>query len=104
MRFNERAWTRLDWALAAVGAVLVYGVMVKGGGIYIFPLDIRLVGFWIPLLLAIVVALPLGLRRRDPVGALILALASCSVIVAVGDEISRDPPPPWRCSSSRGSS
>ena len=91
MRFKERAWTRLDWALAAVCAVLVYGVMVKGGGIYIFPLDIRLVGFWIPLLLAIVVALPLGLRRRDPVGALILALASCSVIVAVGDEISRGP-------------
>ena len=91
MRFKERAWTRLDWALAAVCAVLVYGVMVKGGGIYIFPLDIRLVGFWIPLLLAIVVATPLGLRRRDPVGALILALASCSVIVAVGDEISRGP-------------
>jgi signal transduction histidine kinase len=65
--------------------------MVKGSGIYIFPLDIRLVGFWIPLLLAIVVALPVGLRRRDPVGSLILALAGCSVIVAVGGEISRGP-------------
>jgi signal transduction histidine kinase len=91
VRFKERAWTRLDWALAAVCAVLVYAVMLKGSGIYIFPLSIRLVGAWIPLLLAIVVALPVGLRRRDPVGALILALAGCSVIVAVGDEINRGP-------------
>jgi signal transduction histidine kinase len=91
MRFNQRAWNRLDWALAAVCAVVVYGVMVKGSGIFIFPLNIRLVGIWIPLLLAIVVALPVGLRRRDPVGALILALAGCSVIVAVGNEINRGP-------------
>ena len=90
-RFKERAWTRLDWALAAVCTVLVYTAMVKGSGIYIFPLSIRLVGAWIPLLLAVVVALPVGLRRRDPVGALILALAGCSVIVAVGNEVSRGP-------------
>jgi signal transduction histidine kinase len=90
-RFKERAWIRLDWALAAVCAVLVYSLMLKGSGIYIFPLSVRLVGVWIPLLLAIVVALPVGLRRRDPVGALILALAGCSVIVAVGEEISRGP-------------
>jgi len=128
-RFKEPAWIRLDWAVAAVCAVCVYAVMVKGGGIYIFPLDIRLIGIWIPLLLAVVVALPVGLRRRDPVGSLILALASCSVVVAVGDEISRGPfvplafvlssrwrrrasggsrsprsRAPLRCSSSRGSS
>jgi signal transduction histidine kinase len=88
-RFKERTWTRLDWAAAVLCAVCVYTAMIKGGGIYIFPLDIRLMGAWIPLLLAIVVALPVGLRRRDPVGALILALAGCSVIVAVGDEVTR---------------
>jgi len=90
-RFKERTWTRLDWAAAVLCAVCVYAAMIKGGGIYIFPLDIRLMGAWIPLLLAIVVAVPVGLRRRDPVGALILALAGCSVIVAVGNEISRGP-------------
>src|SRR5262249_62387364 len=94
-RFKERAWARLDWAAAVLGAVCVYAAMIKGGGIYIFPLDIRLMGAWIPLLLAIVVAVPVGLRRRDPVGALILALAGCSVIVAVGDEISRGPLVPF---------
>jgi signal transduction histidine kinase len=88
-RFKESTWTRLDWALAAVCTVCVYAAMVRGPGIYIFPLGIQLMGAWIPLLLAVVVALPVGLRRRDPVGALILALAGCSVIVAVGDEISR---------------
>jgi signal transduction histidine kinase len=90
-RFSERAWIRLDWALAAVCAVLVYAGMVKGSGIYIFPLSVRLVGAWIPPLLAVLVALPVRLRRRDPVGALILALAGCSAIVAVGGEISRGP-------------
>ena len=89
MRFSERAWTRLDWALAAVCAVLIYGVMVKGRGIYLFPLSVWLAGSWIPLVLAVVVALPVALRRRDPPGALILALAGCSVIVAVGGEINR---------------
>src|SRR5262249_58526639 len=90
-RFKERAWARLDWAAAVLGAVCVYAAMIKGGGIYIFPLDIRLMGAWIPLLLAIVVAVPVGLRRRDPVGALILALAGCSVIVAVGHAVSPGP-------------
>jgi len=89
MRFSERAWTRLDWAVAAVCALLVYGVMARGRGIYAFPLNMWATGVWIPPLLAIVVALPVGLRRRDPVGALILALAGCSVIVAIGGEINR---------------
>jgi signal transduction histidine kinase len=91
MRFNERAWTRLDWAAAGVCAVLIYGVMVKGRGIYLFPLSVWLAGAWIAPVLAVVVALPVGLRRRDPPGALILALAGCSVIVAVGGEINRGP-------------
>jgi signal transduction histidine kinase len=91
MRFNQRAWTRLDWVLAAVCSVLIYGVMVKGRGIYLFPLSVWLAGAWIPPVLAIIVALPVGLRRRDPPGALILALAGCSVIVAVGGEINRGP-------------
>ena len=91
MRFSERARTRLDWAVAAVLALLIYGVMIRGNGIYVFPLSIWVAGVWVAPLLAITVALPVGLRRRDPAGALILALAGCSVIVAVGGEISRGP-------------
>ena len=91
MRFKERAWTRLDWAVAAVCAVLIYGTMFRGRGFYWFPLNIWAAGWWVPPLLAIAVALPVGLRRRDPLGALVLALAGCSVIVAVGAEINRGP-------------
>ena len=91
MRFAERAWTRVDWALAAVCALLIYGVMFKGRDVYVFPLSLWLAGAWAPPLLAAIVALPVGLRRRDPVGALILALVGCSLIVAVGGEINRGP-------------
>jgi signal transduction histidine kinase len=91
MRFAERAWTRVDWALAAVCALLVYGTLFKGRGIYVFPLNLWLADVWAPPLLAVVVALPVGLRRRDPVGALILALVACSLIIAVGGEINRGP-------------
>jgi signal transduction histidine kinase len=90
-RLRERLWTRLDWALAAVCALLVYGIMFRRGGLYVFPLTMWLGQAWAPPLLAIAVALPVGLRRRDPVGALLLALAGCSVIVAVGGQINRGP-------------
>jgi signal transduction histidine kinase len=89
-RFSERVWTRLDWALAGVCALLVYAIMFGGRGLYVIPLNIW-AGSWVPPLLAIAVALPVALRRRDPVGALILALAGSSVIVAVGGEINRGP-------------
>jgi signal transduction histidine kinase len=91
MRFSERAWTRVDWALAAVCAVLVYEVMAKGQAMYVFPLTLWLAGAWAQPLLSIIVALPVGLRRRDPVGALLLALVGCSLIVAVGGEVTRGP-------------
>jgi signal transduction histidine kinase len=94
MRFKKRAWERVDWALAAVCALVVYGMMYKGHGIYVFPLGIWLAGDWAPPLLSVIVALPVGLRRRDPVGALLLALVGCSLIVAVGGEINRGPSVP----------
>jgi signal transduction histidine kinase len=87
-RFQERTWTKLDWALAAACALLVYVIMFRGRGFYVFPLSIWATA-WMPPVLAVAVALPVGLRRRDPVGALILALAACAVIVSVGGEINR---------------
>ena len=42
MRFKGRAWTRVDWALAAICALLVYGTLFKGHGIYVFPLSLWL--------------------------------------------------------------
>jgi len=81
----------VDWATAAVCALLVYGIMFKGRGVYVFPLSLWLAGDWAPPMLAVLVALPVGLRRRDPLGALLLALVGCTLIVAVGGEITRGP-------------
>jgi signal transduction histidine kinase len=90
MRFNDRAWTRVDWALAAFCAFLVYATMVKGRVVHSFPVSFVSVGSWAPaLLLALLVAVPVGLRRRDPVGALLLALTGCVLIITAGGEISR---------------
>ena len=96
MRFKQRAWTRVDWALAAVCALLVYGVMDRAPDhtVYVFPLSFWLAGAWAQPLLAVIVALPVGLRRRDPTGALLLALVGCSLIVAAGGEINRGPSVP----------
>jgi signal transduction histidine kinase len=89
MRFKERAWTRVDWALAAICAFLVYATMVKGRGMHDFPVSLVPTGFWAPPLLALLVAVPVGLRRRDPVGAFLLALVGCALIIAAGGQISR---------------
>ncbi len=93
MRSKERTWTRVDWALAAVCALLVYGIMYRAGDhtVYVFPVSLWLAGGWAHPLLSVIVALPVGLRRRDPTGALLLALVSCSLIVAAGGEINRGP-------------
>jgi signal transduction histidine kinase len=90
MRFKERAWTRVDWALAAICALLVYATKVKGQGIHSFPVSLVSAGSWVPpLLLALLVAVPVGLRRRDPVGAFLLAMVGCVLIITAGGEISR---------------
>ena len=91
MRFQDRAWTRVDWALAAVFALFLYAIMLRRPGLYLFPLSIWVAGGWAPPLLAGLVALPVALRRRDPVGALILALVGCSLVVAVGGEVNHGP-------------
>ena len=91
MRFKQRAWTRVDWALAAICALLVYATMVRGQGrIHAFPVSLVSAGAWAPqLLLALLVAVPVGLRRRDPVGAFLLALVGSVLILTAGGQISR---------------
>ena len=89
MRFKERAWTRVDWALAAFCAFLVYATMVKGRGMHDFPVSLVPTASWTVPLLALLVAVPVGLRRRDPVGSFLLALTGCALIIAAGGQISR---------------
>ena len=83
----------MDWALAAICALLVYAIMYRAQDhtAYVFPLSSWLAGGWARPLLAVIVAIPVGLRRRDPTGALLLALVACCLIVAAGGEINRGP-------------
>ena len=79
----------MDWALAAIFAFLVYGVMIKGQAEHQFPVSIWLVGSAAKPLLALLVAVPVGLRRRDPVGAFLLSLVGCVLIIVAGGQINR---------------
>jgi signal transduction histidine kinase len=83
----------VDWALAAICALLVYGIMYRAPDhtVYVFPLTFWLAGGWARPLLSVLVAIPVGLRRRDPTGAMLLALVSCFLIVAAGGEVNRGP-------------
>jgi signal transduction histidine kinase len=89
MRFKGRAWTWVDWALAAICAFLVFGIMTRGQAIRGFPMSIWPVGPWAPALLALLVGVPVGLRRRDPVGAFLLGLVSCVLVIMAGGQITR---------------
>jgi signal transduction histidine kinase len=89
MRFKERAWTRVDWALAAICAFLVYGIMLRGQAIRGFPMSVWPAAPWGPALLALLVALPVALRRRDAVGAFLLGLVSCVLVIIAGGQITR---------------
>ena len=90
-RLPERFWVRLDWAVAAVCAVIVYAAMLPGSRIYSLPAYLGPPGRWIAPVLALGLAVPVVIRRTDPVRALILALAGCTVVLALGGEINRGP-------------
>ncbi len=89
MRFKQRAWTRVDWALAAICALFLYTIMTRGQLSHEVPVSLWPVGAWAPWLLALVVAVPVGLRRRDPVGAFLLGLVGCVLVIAAGGQITR---------------
>ncbi len=88
MRF-KRAWTWVDWTLAAICALFLYTIMTRGQLSHEVPVSLWPVGAWAPWLLALVVAVPVGLRRRDPVGAFLLGLVGCVLVIAAGGQITR---------------
>jgi signal transduction histidine kinase len=82
---------RLDWAAAAGCGVIVYAALLPGSRIFGFPLYLQEPGRWIPALLAVGLAAPVVIRRTNPVRALIVALAGCTVTLALGAEVTRGP-------------
>jgi signal transduction histidine kinase len=88
-RVPGRAWVRLDWAAAAASAVIAYAALLPGSRIYGLPLYLELPGFWIPSLFALGLALPVVLRRSNPVRAFLLALAGCTLAIVLGGVVTR---------------
>jgi signal transduction histidine kinase len=89
MRVPPRLWARLDWAAAAVCAVIGYAALLPGSRIYGLPPYLQLPGRWIPPLFAVGLALPVVLRRTNPVRAFLLALAGCTLALGLGGIVAR---------------
>ena len=89
-RPRARVWVTLDWVVAALCAIVIYGVLFRGGVLYRVPYIAWDAHAWAPLL-AIGLSLPVAIRRRDPLLALALVLAGCVITIAVGGEINRGP-------------
>ena len=77
----------LDWATAALCGVVCYFVLVKAEGLYAFW-AVRWDSMrWLALVIAAALAIPVGIRRRDPSLALTLALAACASAMVLGGTI-----------------
>src|SRR5580700_11581430 len=76
-RRRPRLWAALDYVIAALFAVVIFGVMLNGAGINRFP--VWFPRGWLVALLAVCLAAPAALRRRGPLRALAAVLVACVV-------------------------
>ena len=91
-RLRRRFWITLDYAAAALFAVLMFGFLVvhpangpRSLGGLLAPRDILLA------VLALGLSVPVAIRRRVPVRSLAIVLAGCLVTLVIGGEITRGP-------------
>jgi len=91
-RLRRRFWIALDYATAVVCGVVVFASFFHATvgsqsllGV-LSPRDAPLAA-----VLAIALAVPVAIRRRVPVRALVIVLAACVATLAVGGEINRGP-------------
>jgi signal transduction histidine kinase len=91
-RLRRRFWIALDYATAVICGVVVFASFFHAtvGSQSLFgvlsPRDAPLAA-----VLAIALAVPVAIRRRVPVRALVIVLAACVVTLAAGGEITRGP-------------
>jgi signal transduction histidine kinase len=79
----------MDYGLALWCALLAFGFLSSGTGIYEFPVTAWRANYWLPPLLALCLSAPVAVRRRSPLLALGLLLAPCAVIMTFGGEVTR---------------
>jgi len=91
MRLRRIHWVTLDYALAAVCAVIIFGLLYKGGHAEQPPFSGVFARDWLAPLLAVGLAVPVAIRRRDPVVSFVLVLALCGVVLWLDGRITRGP-------------
>ena len=91
-RLRRRVWSALDYAAAVVCGVVVFASLFHatvGSRSLLGVLSPREAP--LAAVLAIALAVPVAIRRRVPVRALVIVLAACVATLAVGAEITRGP-------------
>jgi signal transduction histidine kinase len=89
MRIRPGHWVVLDYALAAWSAMIAFGLLDTGTGIYKFPFKDWHTSVWLPPVLAICLSVPVAIRRRNPMRALGLLLLACAVLLSFGGQLIR---------------
>jgi signal transduction histidine kinase len=79
---RSRYWIPLDIAVAALFAVVIVAALFKNARGYPFPATSA--GDWLLVLLALCLAAPIAIRRRNPLGALAMVLVASAVSVVIG--------------------
>jgi signal transduction histidine kinase len=79
-------WAALDYVVALLCGVIIFGALFKDGR-YPFQRDVLAVHAATPLLLALGLAIPVAIRRRHPVWALVMSLTASVTVLALNREI-----------------
>jgi signal transduction histidine kinase len=91
MRLRRIHWVTLDYVLAAICAVIIFGLYQGGSHIDPLPFSGAYARDWVPPLLAVGLSIPVAIRRREPVFALALVLAACGAVLWLDGRITRGP-------------
>ena len=91
MRIRRAHWVTLDYVLAAVCALIIFTTLYHGAALARLPVTGWHARDWLPPLLAVCLAVPVAIRRREPVVALVIILAACAWVLVLRGELTRSP-------------
>jgi len=91
MRIRRVHWVALDYVLAAVCALIIFGTPFHGEALARLPVTGWHARDWLPPVLAVCLSIPVAIRRREPVLALAMILAACAWVLVLRGEITRGP-------------
>jgi signal transduction histidine kinase len=91
MRIRRVHWVALDYVLAAVCALIIFGTLFHGAALGRLPVTGWHARDWLPPVLAVCLSIPVAIRRREPVLAFAVILAACAWVLVLRGEITRGP-------------